>query len=140
MATRNIHTIALQKCQICNQPGGANMQCAKGKCCRAFHPICARESGVTINETPFEDGSVLYEGFCYQHDPVGLGWAPLAIVELCWHPCGHVCLKHGSLINSLARGGETVGAKGERAEADCGSTTAGSAGLGKVEGGVVLRR
>ncbi|RUS25473.1 JmjC domain, hydroxylase-domain-containing protein, partial [Jimgerdemannia flammicorona] len=44
-----------------------------------FHPICARESGVTINETPFEDGSVLYEGFCYQHDPVGLGWAPLAI-------------------------------------------------------------
>ena len=36
-------------CTVCRQPYGACIQCAGGKsCCRAFHPLCARDAGFAM--------------------------------------------------------------------------------------------
>ncbi|KAI7872159.1 JmjC domain, hydroxylase-domain-containing protein [Spinellus fusiger] len=58
-------------CQYCHRREGACTQCCSERCCRAFHATCAMEAGATmIRQMTEDDGRVLYDVYCSQHDPV----------------------------------------------------------------------
>lgn len=54
--------MALQ-CELCKQAGGGAMQCAFPRCCRAFHPLCARSAKWILAFT--NSGEAV--GFCQEH-------------------------------------------------------------------------
>lgn len=40
------------RCELCDQGGGAVVQCAYGRCCRAFHVLCGRAAGQVCSMPP----------------------------------------------------------------------------------------
>ena len=77
------------KCRFCDYKGGACIQCCKGKCVSAYHPMCAKLNGlicdivrqiaavqdetsdsVDVEEmSPVETKEFLCESYCPRHDP-----------------------------------------------------------------------
>lgn len=52
------------RCELCDQGGGAVVQCAYGRCCRAFHVLCGRAAGQVLTFR-LADGEPL--AFCETH-------------------------------------------------------------------------
>lgn len=50
-------------CELCKQSGGGAIQCHFPRCCRAFHPLCARAAGWILAFTDSGDAV----GFCQEH-------------------------------------------------------------------------
>eukprot|EP00730_Choanoeca_flexa_P002058 TRINITY_DN10895_c0_g1_i3.p1 TRINITY_DN10895_c0_g1~~TRINITY_DN10895_c0_g1_i3.p1 ORF type:complete len:1127 (+),score=288.84 TRINITY_DN10895_c0_g1_i3:198-3578(+) len=51
------------------QRTGAPIQCTKGKCVRAFHPICARRHKYYMKLEAHPDGSSAWNALCQSHRP-----------------------------------------------------------------------
>ncbi|XP_002989242.2 uncharacterized protein LOC9650015 isoform X1 [Selaginella moellendorffii] len=55
-------------CTICQQQQGACIKCNFGHCSGAFHPMCARDSGLYISARNI-NGRAHYRAFCERHSP-----------------------------------------------------------------------
>ncbi|CAK9262058.1 unnamed protein product [Sphagnum jensenii] len=56
-------------CSICHQQEGACLTCNFGHCHGAFHPSCARQSGLFMNIKASSGGRVHYRAYCEKHSP-----------------------------------------------------------------------
>ncbi|GBG76563.1 hypothetical protein CBR_g22311 [Chara braunii] len=57
-------------CQLCKEHHGACLRCNFGHCHGAFHPSCARNSGLFMSLKVCPGGRTLLRAYCQRHSPV----------------------------------------------------------------------
>lgn len=57
----------VQQCSICHQQQGACLRCSFGHCHGAFHPLCARDSGLFMSMKWNPGGRLQYRSYCERH-------------------------------------------------------------------------
>ena len=69
---QNVHAVSKDRfrllCSICKQRQGACIQCSHGMCATAFHPLCARATGLLMEVVGYEDSDDIdLKVYCPKH-------------------------------------------------------------------------